>query len=612
MFEFSSKFIKSFQKLGNKFDIIGNIVHKSTYALTLDETWNDNVVRVISGNQDILINHCEINNIRYDCEYWNTFAEDAAIAMQKCQFIPGGRILKNLGTEIVRKHGALRLNNCAAVSPKEGLAKAAAMCEMLLSNQCGVGFDTTWDRHLNCQFFVDREYIDLNSMIYDVIHAFETDGVIPQYQNIKNPSGKKLYDRIILNSKKYIELHIDKDEYITNIFNSIGCCVFGEKGRGSEIAILPFSEKNLYLKNYDINPHRADIGWLSNNSIKFESLSEFENNILPVAKAIQSGEDIGIINMHNIKKYGRIDQEFEILRDGTILDMRENDDVLLNPCAEEILENNELCNLISTVPSNCKSLDDWLNVNRIATIFASINSLLPTNYPEIDEVISKNRRIGVSISGLSEILENYPSSHVINAIKKAYRVIRETNYSFAKYANINVSKKVTTIKPDGTISHLINKPPGIHYPVYDKYAVRNIQINERHPICSWIEEYYSNLEYDIFDNGGFNGKTRLYRFPIKTDLPTVYDIGIYEQILNNAMLQKYYSDSSVSNTIHFNESDDLESTISKTIRLIKTMSFLPTNHTNIKEKYGYLPYDNICKDEYIKMTKKLNQFNNLM
>ena len=56
--------------------------------------------------------------------------------------------------------------------------------------------------------------------------------------------------------------------------NLIGKCVVpGNVRRTAEIVFGdPYDEEYLDLKNYEVNPHRDQHGWTSNNSIFFENL----------------------------------------------------------------------------------------------------------------------------------------------------------------------------------------------------------------------------------------------------------------------------------------------------------------------------------------------------
>lgn len=69
----------------------------------------------------------------------------------------------------------------------------------------------------------------------------------------------------------------------------------------------------LNLKNINMNPERADISWMSNNSVKLKAALDYDDySYLPmIAKRIYENGEPGIINLTNMQKYGRFGKEME-------------------------------------------------------------------------------------------------------------------------------------------------------------------------------------------------------------------------------------------------------------------------------------------------------------
>jgi ribonucleotide reductase alpha subunit len=67
----------------------------------------------------------------------------------------------------------------------------------------------------------------------------------------------------------------------------------------------------LNLKNIEMNPERADISWMSNNSVKLKAALDYDDySYLPmIAKRIYENGEPGIINLTNMQKYGRFGKE---------------------------------------------------------------------------------------------------------------------------------------------------------------------------------------------------------------------------------------------------------------------------------------------------------------
>ena len=256
---------------------------------------------------------------------------------------------------------------------------------------------------------------------------------------------------------------------VADIFNAIGACVVaGNVRRSAEICLGDVGDKDfLNLKNYEINPERGEIGWMSNNSVVLQSEDDYKDfSYIPdMASRIRDNGEPGMINLYNVQKFGRYGKE---LPDRA---------TLVNPCAEINLESSETCNLSETFPPRCSGPDRFFEALRFATFYASTVSLLPTHRPETNAVIARNRRIGVSISGIAqwasgEVSEcwgpmNYTS--MTRHLRAAHRIVREENSRLAKQAGIPASVRVTTVKPSGSISLLAGVTPGVHYPV-SRYA----------------------------------------------------------------------------------------------------------------------------------------------
>lgn len=115
---------------------------------------------------------------------------------------------------------------------------------------------------------------------------------------------------------------------VADIFNAIGCCVVaGNIRRSSEIALGIYGDKEfLELKNYNLNPERAAIGWMSNNTVIMEQASDFIG-IPDVVEGMKMNGEPGILNLINVQKFGRIGKKNPIGREN------EPDKAIgLNPC----------------------------------------------------------------------------------------------------------------------------------------------------------------------------------------------------------------------------------------------------------------------------------------
>ena len=91
---------------------------------------------------------------------------------------------------------------------------------------------------------------------------------------------------------------------IVDIMNLIGkCVVAGNVRRTAEIVFGdPNSEEYLDLKNYEVNPHRDQYGWTSNNSI----FAELGMDYTEASKRIVLNGEPGFAWLDNMRKYSRM------------------------------------------------------------------------------------------------------------------------------------------------------------------------------------------------------------------------------------------------------------------------------------------------------------------
>lgn len=439
---------------------------------------------------------------------------------------------------------------------------------------------------------------------------------------------------------------------VTDIFNAIGIAVVsGNIRRSAEIAFANADDLEFYsLKDYALNPERAAIGWMSNNSVRLSTKEEFGEYIPKIVEqfvANNTGEP-GILNVLNAKRYGRVNA---YRGPGTILTREAEEDSKIcgtNPCGEIILEDKEVCNLaeifldrgfiilkkeknLSSSSScgtgckcglNCKcgpncqcpkiknsksekSLifdeEAFHKAIKFATFYCICVSILPTHSSATNKIVTKNHRIGISLSSVTKLLHHFNYSKTIDILSKGYKQVRQECKYWADICGIPEPIRVTTIKPSGTISLLTGSAPGAHFPVAGRYVIRRVRIGENSRMVKILKEagYYS--EPDSYSVG-----TLVFDFPIdQGDYPSEEDVNIWKQISIVQMLQRRWSDNSVSVTIKYNkdEMQDLEQIITSIIPNVKSLSFLPRNDMVYKQA----PYEAISREKYEELRKGVKE-----
>jgi intein/homing endonuclease len=363
----------------------------------------------------------------------------------------------------------------------------------------------------------------------------------------------------------------------------------------AEIALGGVNDSTfINLKNYELNPERGEIGWMSNNSVVLTADHDYQDftNISEFADCIRINGEPGMINLHNIQNYGRYGKASR------------DEATLVNPCGEISLEDKETCNLAEVFPPRCESPQVFYEALRFATFYASTVSLLPTHRPETNQVISRNRRIGVSISGIAQWANsqfvtvkgeawgkmNY--TRMTSFLRNAYKEVKNENVRLAISAGVPPSIRVTTIKPSGSISLLAGVTPGVHYPV-SRYAIRRMRIGTNSPLVKYLQEANISSEMDKWSEN-----TLVFSFAIDHgDVRPSTEVSPWEQFSIVAMLQRCYADNCVSATVYFDkekDGPDVEKMLAMYIPILKSVSMLP--HSG--HGYEQAPYEPITKEQY--------------
>lgn len=599
------------------FSGFGEVTYYRTYSrIKTDgsqEQWADTVIRVINGVLSIRKNHYVMNRLAWNEEVWQDYAKRLACAMFDMKWLPPGRGLWVMGTDYVYERGGAALNNCGAVDTSD-LSEAADWTMDMLMCGVGVGFNTAWkgenvtmpDKSRPTLFLIPDSREGWVSSVRLLIESYTKNGswVAFDYKAIR-PEGspisgfggtasgaeplKELHQRIEHYLDDYVHNKTDQTRTVADIMNAIGACVVaGNVRRSAEISLGSVDDESfLELKDYKKYPERAEIGWMSNNTVVLEKSEDFQK--LPIiAKHIRDNGEPGIMNLINVQKYGRYG------------DKTEDKAWLANPCSEIPLESFELCNLAEVFSARCEEETDFYEALEFATFYASTVALLPTHRTETNAIVVRNRRIGVSLSGIADMLDEFGATELTRRLRKGYKLVRCVNKELAAEAGVPASIRVTTVKPSGTISQLVGVSSGMHFPTF-QYAIRRIRVGNSSRICDVLKNAGIPNEADHY-----SAKTTVFEFPIdqgKTRKAT--SVSAWEQFAFLAMLQREWSDNMVSCTVYFDpqtEGDQVEHMLAQFAPIIKSVSMLPHSQ---KGAYVQMPYEGISKEEFQRRLSKL-------
>lgn len=283
--------------------------------------------------------------------------------------------------------------------------------------------------------------------------------------------------------------------------------------------------------------------------------------------------------------------------------------IIAHNCGEILLQSFEPCTLATICPSNCIKdgkidMDLTVKAAQYATFYATTVTCVKHHWNVTNAVIARNRRIGVSLTGIANIYEEYGFTYLTTLCRHLYHEIRSFNTKLAAQAGIPRAIRVTTVKPEGTLSIIMEVNAGVHFPIC-RYARRRIGIAKNDPLLEPLKEAGYTLEESTYNN------TMVYAiFPIANGAcRSEREVSIYEQFGISSALQRSYSDNSVSFTGHFSierESSDVERVIAMFAPQIKTCSLLPySDDLSAKPAYAHMPFEEISKEEYLALKNRI-------
>lgn len=632
-FQLDKKFVEKYstEPVNFGFNGLGELTYYRTYSRLKEdgtnEKWHETVERVVNGIYSIQKKHILNQDLGWNDLKAQESAQEMFTRIFTFKFLPPGRGLWAIGTPIIEKGLGAAANNCGFVSTKDiGKDFAKPFCFMMDMSMLGVGvgFDVKGAGKLRIvnplpsprnemftyqipdtrEGWVESLKILLESYAFKQgdLDAFT---VHFDYSLIRKAGEPiKTFGGVSSGPDPLIKLHVQlrelldarTDNYLTetdiaDIMNLIGVCVVsGNVRRSAQIMFgEPTSKEYLDLKNYEVNPQRANYGWTSNNSV----FCDLETDYTEAAKRTAINGEPGYFWLENAQKYGR-------LVDG--VNNKDSKAVGCNPCAEQTLEDKELCCLVETFPHNHENLEDYKRTLKFAYLYGKSVTLLKTHNKDTNKVLLKNRRIGLSQTGIAQFLEAHSLEEYRIWCDEGYKTVQKYDEIYSNWLCIPKSIKTTSIKPSGTISLLAGATPGMHYPENNFY-IRRIRIGVNSPLLEACKQAGYPIEVDVYDSSSM-----VVEIPVSIASKTIEQVSIWEQVALAAFIQKWWADNQVSCTVTFRpeEAKEIPAILDYYKYDLKAISFLPKTEAGA---YKQMPYEAITEEEYNKRNASIKPFN---
>ena len=371
--------------------------------------------------------------------------------------------------------------------------------------------------------------------------------------------------------------------------------VMGGVRRSALISLSDLDDENMREAKtghyYITNPQRS----MANNSVVYNekpTAIQFMEEWLSLAKS-GTGER-GIFNRGGLKKQlpCRRWEKFEKYWQTSGI----------NPCGEVILRNRQFCNLTEVVARPEDTEKTLLKKIKIATILGTYQSTF-TNFPYISKEWKKNceeeRLLGVSITGQWDC----PAVRHPAVLRKLRQRALEVNREYAKRFGINPSTAVTSVKPSGTLSQLVNSASGMH-PRFSPFYIRRVRISAEDPLFHMLKEQKFPYHPEVGQTEA-SATTYVLDFPVSSPPHSVFrnNLDVISQLEYWKMVKENYTEHNPSVTILVGKNEWIKAAdwLYKNWDILGGLTFLP------RDEYIYQlsPFEEITKEEYKQLISRL-------
>jgi ribonucleoside-triphosphate reductase (thioredoxin) len=269
-----------------------------------------------------------------------------------------------------------------------------------------------------------------------------------------------------------------------------------------------------------------------------------------------------------------------------------------NPCGEIILRPWGMCNLTAAVARADDTYDSLAEKVEVAAIIGTIQSLgthFPYLRPQWKQNCEEERLLGVDITGQMDcpMLTGPAGPAVMSALRQ---VAVKANERTADSLGIFHSAAVTTVKPSGNISQLLDCSSGIHAR-WAPYYIRNVRVSGSSALSRVLRDAGAPMQPENGDDP-VNPHTWVVSFPVKAPEGAITrnDRSAIEQCEYWLRNKLHWTEHNPSVTITYKPDEviDLMKWVWEHRQVLGGMAFLPS----FDQKYDQLPYIEIDREEY--------------
>lgn len=293
---------------------------------------------------------------------------------------------------------------------------------------------------------------------------------------------------------------------------------------------------------------------------------------------------------------------------------RRNADLIagLNPCAEIMLRVLGFCNLSEVVVKEDDDLDDLMEKVETAVWIGVIQATF-VKFPYLRSKWKQNCEeemlLGVSLTGQLDNPSLMTKDNLTALKKKAIKIAKKAS----KIMEVNCPVAITTGKPSGTVSQLVDCASGAH-PRYSAHYIRRYRISSTDPLFTMLKAQGVPMSPEVGQRAVENDKpvknwseskvdTWVLDFPQKSpDNAVLRDhMTALQQLEHYKTVQTNWCEHNQSITIYVRDSEWFEvgNWVYKNWDIVNGASFLPYDGG----RYELAPYEEVDKKTYDKLLK---------
>lgn len=586
-----------------------SFIHLSRYSRWLPEkgrreTWEETVYRYF----DFFVDH-----LRENCKYNVSSTEREVLenAVLNLEVMPSMRALMTAG-KALWEHPTSAYN-CAFLAVDNIRAFDEAMYILMCGTGVGFSVESEHIRKLptvaeklettdttivvaDSKIGWAKSLRELISLLYSgQIPKWDVSKVRPAGARLKTMGGRasgpdplvSLFEFIVKTFRVAVGRKLNSLECHDIVCKIAEVVVVGGVRRSATISLSDLSDERMRVAKsgawWEQNVQRA----LANNSAAYyerPDISQFMSEWKALYDS-KSGER-GIFNMSGARKHASKNER----RDGSKISG-------VNPCAEILLRANQFCNLSEVVVRHDDTLESLKRKVAIATTLGTWQSTL-TDFKHLSKRWKDNTEeemlLGVSLTGiLDNQLTNTPSEELEKILVELKELSVATNKKIATKLGVAPSAAITTVKPSGTVSALVDSASGIH-PRHSRHYIRTVRADNKDPLCKLMRESGFPFEPDCTKPDSVT----VFSFPMKAPEHAVFrnDLTALQHLDLWLFYKKHWAEHTVSITVSVKEHEwiDVAAWVYRNFDDITGISFLPySDHV-----YKQAPFQECDEAEY--------------